>query len=122
MQQADGLLLLVSGGRRYVVPRRQVSALTRSEVGAAAVTLAGAFGEQPMTDERYAITVASQTGTLVVHVQQADLWANLPQLALPPWLTQQVHPAVIGLVLDDTSLIPLVDLTQLACETGYEAT
>ncbi len=122
MLLADGLLLLVSGGRRYAVSRSQVRALTRPEVVEAAVTLAGAFGEPPMTDERYAISVASPTGKLVVHVQQADLRADLPQLALPPWLVQQVHPAVIGLVLDDVRLIPLIDLTQLACETGSEAT
>lgn len=122
MQQDESLLMLVSGGRRYAVPRRLVGALTRYAVAEAALTLAEAFGETPLADERYAITVAGPAGTQVVHVQQADLIGSLPQLALPAWLAQQVHPAVIGLVLDDARLIPLVDLTQLALETGYGAT
>ena len=122
MHQHESLLMLVSGGRRYAVPRRVVRALTRNDTSESMMTLAECFGEMPLAEEPYAITVAGPSGNQVVHVQQADLTGSLPQLALPDWLAQQVHPAVIGLVLDDVSLIPLVDLSQLALETGYGAT
>ncbi len=121
MQADNGILLVVSGGQRYAVMRRQVLALTRAGTTPSAVSLAVSFGRTTSLDERYTLTVAGGVAETLIQCEQADLREALPQLALPAWLAQLAHPAVVGLVLDDTDLIPLVDLAQLALETGYTA-
>jgi hypothetical protein len=118
MAADNTLVLVVSGGRRYAVARSQVGALRR-DAGANGPALATLLGGEGQPAERYALASADAPD-LVLRVAQADLQAQLPRLDLPPWLARQAHPAIVGLVLDDAELLPLIDLGRLAATTGYE--
>lgn len=118
MPQAEALVIVISGDRRYALPRSQVRALSR-ESGARGPTLAELIGHTAASDERYTLAPVGAEPATVIHVQQADLCAQLPQLPLPAWVAVQAHPAVVGLVLDGAELLPLLDLVQLALATGY---
>lgn len=121
MRAGNAILIVVSGARRYALLRSQVLALTRAGSAASAVSLAASLGDTPLPDERYTLAVAGMSSDTLIRCGQVELRSALPCLDLPPWLAQLTHPAVIGLVLDDADLVPLVDLVQLALETGYKA-
>jgi hypothetical protein len=119
MQADEPLLIVATGNARYAVARSQVRALSRDASTACACNLSAALGDTVAVDERYALVVAGVDREIAFYVGQADLRGALPRLALPPWLAHQAHPAVVGLALDNANLIPVIDLTQLALQTGY---
>ena len=114
------LLIVTAGGQRYAVVQSSVRALNRVDEPSNMVALAELLGGTVAADEQYALIVANGTSATALRVQQADLHEPLPQIALPDWLAQQTHPAICGLILDGTDLLPLVDLMRLAPQTGYE--
>lgn len=119
MQADESLLIVATGDARYAVARSQVRALSRDESTECVCSLSTALGETATVDERYALVVAGVEREVAFHVRQADLRGPLPRLALPHWLARQAHPAVVGLALDNADLVPVIDLIQLALQTGY---
>lgn len=122
----EPLLLVVSGNQRYAVAQHDVQALLRLAPDQQALTL-GALLDVAADDddESYALAVTGpEAGAtpLLMRIHHADLRSYLPQLALPGWLAQLAHPAIVGLVLEGADLVPLVDLVQLAHQTGHETT
>lgn len=122
----EPLLIVVAAGQRYAVPQHDVQALQRIEQPHAALTFAELLGVAADDDDApYALAVSTagaDPATLLVRVHHADLRGSLPLLALPDWLAQLAHPAITGLALDGADLLPLVDLVQLAHQTGRETT
>ncbi len=119
MQPDDSLLIVTTGAARYAVVRSQVRALSRGESTRRSCSLSAALGDAAVVGERYALVVAGLDSEIAFYVRQADLRGALPRLTLPLWLAQQAHPAVVGLVLDNADLVPVIDLAQLALQTGY---
>lgn len=123
----EPLLILVAGGRRYAVAQHAVQSLQRIAPGQTALPLATLLGQAADHDEPYVVSIAppaeaSGRAPLLVRIHHADLRSRLPQLALPPWLARLAHPAIVSLALDGADLVPLVDLVQLAHQTGHEPT
>lgn len=116
---ADTLLIITAGGRRYAVPQHHIRTLQRGVEHQSLTPMATLLDTPAGDDEAYVLVIADSSGTLL-GVHQADLYGTLPHVALPDWLTALVHPAVIGLALDDTELVPLVDLVRLARQIGHE--
>jgi hypothetical protein len=119
MQADETLLIVTTGNARYAVARSQVGALNRDESANHSCSLSAALGDPNVVSERYGLVVAGVDREITFRVQQADLRGALPRLPLPPWLAPQAHPAVVGLALDNTELVPVIDLMQLALQTGY---
>jgi hypothetical protein len=120
----EPLLIVVAAGRRYAVAQQDVQALQRIDSAHAAVTFGALLGVAPDDDAApYALTVATAANDpMLVRVQRADLRSDLARLPLPAWIAALAHPAVAGLALDGADLLPLVDLVQLAHQTGRETT
>lgn len=114
--QDDALLIVVAGGQRYALPRRQVESLQR--VAALGVpALVGLLGRSSDAPQPYLVTIAETSGAMLT-VEHADLRELLPHLPLPEWIARLANPAVSGLVIHDDDLLPLIDLLQLAHEIG----
>lgn len=123
----EPLLIVVAGGRRYAVAQHAVQSLQRIVPGQTAVALTALLGMAGADDEPYVLAVAPPgappaSAPMLVRIHHADLRSRLPRLALPPWLVPLAHPAVVSLALDGADLVPLVDLVQLAHQTGHEPT
>lgn len=122
----EPLLVVAVAGQRYAVAQHDVQSLQRIDSAQAAQklsTLLGAAADD--NDAPYALAVTTTAGaptTVLMRVHHADLRGYLPQLALPEWLARLAHPAIVGLALDGADLLPLVDLVQLAHQTGRETT
>ena len=114
-------MVVAAGGQRYAVAQQAVHGLQRLEVGAAVVGLADLLGNTTAADEQLALVISVSEQTVALRVRHADLRGNLPRFPLPAWLAPQAHPAVRGFILDDTELMPLVDLVQLARQIGHDA-
>ncbi|HEX6292663.1 MAG TPA: hypothetical protein VFZ66_25995 [Herpetosiphonaceae bacterium] len=117
----EQLIIVAAGGQQYAVPRRTVRELQRAGAEQPLIGLADLLGATTAADEQYALVVAGTERDVAFRVRRADLREALPRFQLPAWLAGQAHPAVCGLILDDTELMPLVDLVQLALQIGYDA-
>ena len=117
----EALLLVESGGQRYAVAQRSVAGLQRLASNAQAATLGALLGTAAAaTNEPYALSVATDDplSMPLLRIDRADLSRELARLDLPEWLARLAHPAVVGLALDGTTLVPLIDLVQLVHHTG----
>jgi hypothetical protein len=119
--QDDQLIVVAAGGQRYAVAQQAVRGLQRVEAGDTVVGLADLLGDTTAEDEQFALVISAAEQTVGLRVRHADLRGNLPRFPLPAWLAAQAHPAVCGCILDDTELMPLVDLVQLARQIGHDA-
>lgn len=115
----EALVIVTAGNRRYAVAQRHVAGLQRVAETTALMSLAALLGEPTTALLPYALDVAGVDRAILV--QSADLRAQMARLPLPGWVAAQAHPAVVGLALDDTELVPIVDLVQLAQNTGNTA-
>jgi|GEM_PF-4040553 hypothetical protein len=111
--QLEQVLIVSTGTRRYAVVRRNVRGLHRITPQQPAAVLAVLLGEQAAPQEEIGIVLADTADDAMLRVEHADLHEQLPSLQLPPLIAHHVHPAVRGLVLYGSELLPLVDLTRL---------
>jgi hypothetical protein len=111
---ADELLIVTAGERRYAVPQRMVATLQRVAGDPSARSLAAMLGAAASSDDQ--LVVRDPLGRVALCVAAADLCGTLPQYALPAWIVPLAHPAVRGVALDRSELVPVLDLTQLALE------
>jgi hypothetical protein len=119
--QDEQLIMVAAGGQRYAVAQQAVRGLQRLGPTDAGVGLADLLGNVTATDEQFALVVNTSEQPVMFRVRHADLRPNLPRFMLPAWLAPQAHPAVREFILDDTELVPLVDLVQLAHQIGHDA-
>jgi hypothetical protein len=121
MMQAEQIIVVVAGGRRYAVPRHTVRGLQRVAGARKLPGLADLLGGATADEEQFALIVDTER-EIAFRVRHADLRRDLPQLELPDWIARLAHPAVCGCILDEAELMPLVDLVQLARQIGHDAT
>jgi hypothetical protein len=121
MKQDESFLIVAAGGQQYAVPRSAVHSLQRVDEHQGLVGLADLLGDTTTADEQFALTIAGVDRHVAVRVRHADLREHVPQFQFPGWLARHVHPAVCGCILNDTELMPLVDLVQLAHQIGHDA-
>jgi hypothetical protein len=119
MMQAEQMIVVAAGGQRYAIPRHTVRGLQRA-ASRDLPGLADLLGGATAADEQCALLVDAEHA-IAFRVQHADLRHDLPQIELPQWVARLAHPAVRGCILDDTELMPLVDLVQLARQIGHDA-
>lgn len=112
-------MIVTAGGWRYAVEQRHVRLLSRIDQHRQLPSLAVLLGALPSADEQYALSVVETDCTMLV--DRADLRGTLTRLPVPAWMAPSMHVAVTGFALDGTDLVPIVDLVQLARQTGYEA-
>ncbi len=121
MMEDEQLIVVTAGSQQYAVQRCAVRELQRADNEHVLVGLADLLGDMTTTDEQYALVIAGVERPISLRVRHADLRGRLPQFQVPDWLARRVHPAVCGFILDDTELMPLVDLVQLARQIGHDA-
>lgn len=113
---SDSLVLVTVGDHCYAVEQRHVGGLHRVDEARPGVALATLLGDVATGSLPYALAIAGAERLILV--QTADLRGQMTRLPLPSWVAAQAHAAVVGLTLDGTKLVPIVDPVQLALETG----
>lgn len=121
MMQAEQVIVVAAGRQRYAVQRHAVRRLQRGAASRSLPGLADLLGDTTAPDEQFGLVIADQEREITLRVRHADLRGQLPQFELPAWIARLAHPAVCGCILDETELMPLVDLVQLARQIGHDA-